>query len=281
MKMLLLFVVFSVMSLVFFKASHAQYAVWCTNCSEQFTQALDRITNIEKLHEAYKQVSEAIKQTEQQIEMVQQGIKKYENMVRNTMSLPGRMRGMMQGTFSQLSSLTQVLNVNRGDAQALSQIFREVYKSRGTISGLFKSSSTEQGKAMTEEERMESEAAFQRMRSEIEAQNEQAQEAAFQESGSQINEIEQKAAELDSQLNDLLTTPDGQMKALEAGNQIASLQLRESQRLRQLLALSVQSSVQRDMKNEKEKQMQEEAWKSVLATDKLESIINSTPDDPF
>lgn len=260
------------------------YAVWCTNCSEQFTQALDRITNIEKLQEAYKQVSEAMKQTEQQIEMVQQGIKKYENMVRNTMSLPGQMRGMMQGSFSQLSSLTKGLNVNRGDAQALSQIFREVYKSRGTISGMFKKSSTsgEEGRPMTEEERAESEAAFNRMRQQIEEEKEKAQEAAFQESGAQIEEIEQKAAELDSQLNDLLTTPDGQMKALEAGNQIATMSLRESQRLRQLLAVSIQSSVQRDMKDEKEKQLEEEAWKAatgrVFNTDALD--VKGSQRDP-
>ncbi|MBI4804094.1 MAG: hypothetical protein HY795_02540 [Desulfovibrio sp.] len=134
---------------------------------------------------------------------------------------------------------------------------------------------------MTGEERAASEAAFLKMREQIESEAEKAQEAAFQESGSQIDEIEQKSAELDSQLNDLLLTPDGQMKALEAGNQIATLQLRESQRLRQLLAVSIQSSVQRDMKGEKNKQMQEEAWKAVLSTERLQTIINNKQSDPF
>lgn len=241
--------------------------VYCTNCSDVFTQALDRITNIQQLTQLYQQVDQAIQQTQQQITMVQQGMDRYANMVRNTNNLPDQIRSKMQGSFGQLSSLTQALNVNRGDASALSQVFRGIYKTRGDIGDMLK---TPPDKPMTEEERAASEAAFLKMREEIENKAEQAQEAAFQESGSQISEIEQKAAELDSQLNDLLLTPDGQMKALEAGNQIATLQLRESQRLRQLLAVSIQSTVQKDMKDEKTKQMEDEAWKASLSTDRLE-----------
>lgn len=278
MKSVYLLVALS-MTLMSAKESSAMI-VHCTNCSETFTQALERVTNLEKLTQVYKQVDEAMQQTQKQITMVQQGIDRYANMVKNTASLPGQVRGKMQGTFSSLSSLTQVLNVQRGDASALSQIFKATYANRGTIRDLFKTSKPD-GAPMTEEERAESEAAFLRMREKIESEAEQAQEAAFQESGSQIDEIEQKSAELDSQLNDLLLTPDGQMKALEAGNQIATLQLRESQRLRQLLAVSIQSSVQRDMKAEKEKQLEEEDWKAALSTGKLKALTNSNPNDPF
>jgi len=267
------------MTLISGRESNAMI-VHCTNCSETFTQTLERVTNLEKLTQVYKQVDEAMQQTQKQITMVQQGIDRYANMVKNTASLPGQMRSKMQGTFSSLSSLTQVLNVQRGDASALSQIFKATYANRGAIRDLFKTFKPD-GAPMTEEERAESEAAFLRMREKIESEAEQAQEAAFQESGSQIDEIEQKSAELDSQLNDLLLTPDGQMKALEAGNQIATLQLRESQRLRQLLAVSIQSSVQRDMKAEKEKQLEEEDWKAALSTGKLKALTNSNPNDPF
>ncbi len=105
------------------------------------------------------------------------------------------------------------------------------------------------------------------------------QQAAFQESGSQISDIEQKSTELDSQMNDLLQTPDGQMQALEAGNQIAAMQLQESQRLRMLLAVSAQASTQKQMKDEKTEQMQAEAWKDALSADNLKQY---TPrNDPF
>ena len=268
------------LALIIAKDSNAM-VVTCTNCSQMFTQALERVTSLEKLQQVYKQVSEAMTQTEKQITMVQQNMDRYKNMLQNTVKLPMSVLGSMKGTFSQLSSLSQGLNLQRGDASALSQIFKATYANRGAIKDLFKTSKPD-GAPMTEEERAASEAAFLKMREQIEKEAEQAQEAAFQESGGQIEEIEQKAAELDSKLDDLLLTPDGQMKALEAGNQIATMQLRESQRLRQLLAVSIQSSVQRDMKDEKEKQLEEEAWRAatgrVFNTDALD--VKGSQRDP-
>ena len=270
------------LALIIAKDSNAM-VVTCTNCSQMFTQALERVTSLEKLQQVYKQVSEAMTQTEKQITMVQQNMDRYKNMLQNTVKLPMSVLGSMKGTFSQLSSLSQGLNLQRGDASALSQIFKATYANRGAIKDLFKTSKPD-GAPMTEEERAASEAAFLKMREQIEKEAEQAQEAAFQESGGQIEEIEQKAAELDSKLDDLLLTPDGQMKALEAGNQIATMQLRESQRLRQLLAVSIQSSVQRDMKDEKDKQMHEEAWKAATGkmfnTNALDAVVNSNQRDP-
>lgn len=281
MKILYFFIALS-LALIIAKDSNAM-VVTCTNCSQMFTQALERVTSLEKLQQVYKQVSEAMTQTEKQITMVQQNMDRYKNMLQNTVKLPMSVLGSMKGTFSQLSSLSQGLNLQRGDASALSQIFKATYANRGAIKDLFKTSKPD-GAPMTEEERAASEAAFLKMREQIEKGAEQAQEAAFQESGGQIEEIEQKAAELDSQLDDLLLTPDGQMKALEAGNQIATMQLRESQRLRQLLAVSIQSSVQRDMKDEKDKQIHEEAWKAATGkmfnTDALDAVVNSNQRDP-
>lgn len=279
---ILYFVIALSLALIIAKDSNAM-VVTCTNCSQMFTQALERVTSLEKLQQVYKQVSEAMTQTEKQITMVQQNMDRYKNMLQNTVKLPMSVLGSMKGTFSQLSSLSQGLNLQRGDASALSQIFKATYANRGAIKDLFKTSKPD-GAPMTEEERAASEAAFLKMREQIEKEAEQAQEAAFQESGGQIEEIEQKAAELDSQLDDLLLTPDGQMKALEAGNQIATMQLRESQRLRQLLAVSIQSSVQRDMKDEKDKQMHEEAWKAATGkmfnTNALDAVVNSNQRDP-
>lgn len=244
--------------------------VWCTNCSDVFTQALDRVTNIEQLTQLYQQVDQAMQQTQQQITMVQQGIDRYANMVRNTTSLPGQMRSKLQGTFGQLSSLTQQLNVQRGDASALSQIFSATYAGSGAIRDLARAPKEGAGAAAD---------TYRQMREKWGDEVDRSQQAAFQESGSQISDIEQKSTELDNQLGDLLLTPEGQMQALEAGNQIAAMQLQESQRLRMLLAVSAQASAQKQMKDEKTEQMQAEAWKDALSADSLKQY---TPrDDPF
>jgi len=211
-----------------------------------------------------------MQQTQQQITMVQQGIDRYANMVRNTTSLPGQMRSKLQGTFGQLSYLTQQLNVQRGDASVLSQIFSATYAGTKTIRSL--------AQAPKEEARTAADT-YRQMREKWGDAVDRSQQAEFQESGSQISDIEQKSSELDSQLGDLLLTPDGQMKALEAGNQIAAMQLQESQRLRMLLAVSAQASVQKQMKDEKIEQMQAEAWKDALSADNIKQY---TPrNDPF
>lgn len=248
----------------------AQWYVYCTNCSDMFTQSLERVTNLEKLQQVYNQVTEAIKQTEQQIELVQKSFDQLETMVKNTVGLPNKLKSKMLGTFQKLSSLSQSLNLQRGDASALSQIFSSTYAGTSTIQGL----------ASSTRETMESAAGtIGEMRKAWSQAVDKSQEAAFQESGSQIQDLEQKATELESQLNDLLTTPDGQMKALEAGNQLATMQLQEAQKLRSLLAISVQATVQKTMKDEKQEQIEEEAWKDSLSTEKIKGYNSKS--DPF
>lgn len=258
-----------VISFLSIRDGHSQ-VVYCTNCSDIFTQSLEHVTSIEQLSQLYTQVSEALKQTEQQIQLVQQGIEQYENMVKNTVNLPDSIRNKIQGTFSKLTSLTQQLDLQRGDASALSQIFKSSYSSTDSIRDLAKSTKDNMAAASS---------TFDEMRKKWSDEVDRSHQAAFQESGMQINDIEQKAAELDSQLNDLLMTPDGQMKALEAGNQIAALQLQESQKLRSLLAVSVQASVQKGMKDEKNEQIKQDAWKDSLTTDKLKEATSRS--DPF
>jgi P-type conjugative transfer protein TrbJ len=247
--------------------SHCQWTVWCTNCSEMFTQALDRITNITQLTELYKQVDEAIEQTMKQIELVQQGIDQFENMVQNTITLPDQIRSKFQGTFKKLANLTEVLNVQRGDASALSQVFKATYSSASSIRDL----------ASTGKDGIEAaKGLYSSMREKWSEAVDDSHEAAFQESGRQLDELQQQASELDSQLDDLLQTPEGQMQAIESSNQIAALQLQEAQRLRSLLAVSVQAQTQKAMKDEKAEQIADEAWKKALSTEKLNGFTART-----
>lgn len=266
MKSLTISFLFLCLTFISSENVNAQYAVYCTNCSDVFTQSLERVTNLEQLTQLYNQVTQAIQQTEQQIKMVTQGIEQIENMVRNTMNLPNEIRTKILGTFQKLSSLTQQLNLQRGDASALSQIFKTTYSSASTISSLAKS---------TKDNMSQAAGAFDEMRKKWSEEVDRSHEAAFQESGMQIEDIEQKATDLEIQLSDLLTTPDGQMKALESGNVIASMQLSEAQKLRTLLAVSVQASVQKNMKDDKNEQMATEAWKESLTTDKLKNFSPS------
>lgn len=80
-------------------------------------------------------------------------------------------------------------------------------------------------------------------------------------------------------LDQLLATPDGQMRAIQAGNQLASIQIQEARQLRELMATTAQSSLAAQMKAEKEGQMEQELWRDMTKTDKLGGLTSKP--DPF
>jgi len=237
-------VIFMLAMILMSTSAHAQWVVHCTNCSEWVTQALDRITNLSQLQELYTQVSEAIEQTQQQIQMVTNTFDQLENMIKNTVSLPGQIKSKLQGEFNRLMSLTRSLDTLRGDVEGLSQIFDQVYTGRTGIQGIARSANAA--------------SQYREMYSRMSDDGDRAQKAALQVSGQQIQELEEKAAELDSQLNDLLDTPEGQMQAIQAGNQLAGMQLHEMQKLRQLLAVAAQADVQKMAEDSKRQQIKDE-----------------------
>ena len=106
----------------------------------------------------------------------------------------------------------------------------------------------------------------------------QAAKAAFQLSGKQLQDLGD-SSELQNYLNELLSSPDGQMRAIQAGNQLAAVQIQEARQLRELMATTVQSGLASQMKAEKEGQMQEELWRDMSRTDNLENLTSKP--DPF
>lgn len=101
--------------------------------------------------------------------------------------------------------------------------------------------------------------------------------ATFQLSGSQLKDLEE-SGELEAYMNELLSSPDGQQKALMAGNQLAALQIQEARQLRELIATKVQSDLAGQVKREKEGQMLENLQRELFDFEGL----NTTPvDDPF
>jgi conjugal transfer/entry exclusion protein len=56
------------------------------------------------------------------------------------------------------------------------------------------------------------------------------------------------------------------MKAIQAGNQLATIQIQEARQLRELMATNTQSSLASQMKAEKISQMEMEQWKEATTT---------------
>ena len=61
------------------------------------------------------------------------------------------------------------------------------------------------------------------------------------------------------------------MQAIQAGNQLAALQIQEIRQFRELAATQAQSEITQQMKQEKQEEMAEEQWRSRMSVDKLKS----------
>lgn len=224
-------------------------AIYCSNCSNMFVQALERITSLEQLSTLTNQYTEAIQQTAQQIQMVQ-------NMIQNTNSLPGSIKGGIAGQFAKLASLTSTLKTQRGEMTALAEVFNTLFPKQSVFADLAGASPAE------------IEAANKKYRdhwNSWSSEVDQASQATFQLTGEQLKDL-QDTGELESYISSLLDSPDGQMKAIQAGNQLATIQIQEARKMRELMATSTQSSLASQMKAEKESQMQQEEWRSATSS---------------
>jgi P-type conjugative transfer protein TrbJ len=229
-------------------------AIFCSNCSNLFVQALERVTSLEQLSTLTNQYTEAIQQTAQQVQMVQ-------NMMQNTASLPGNLKGQLTGQLTQLASLTSTLKTQRGEMTALAEVFNTLFPEQSMFADLAGAGPAEIA------------AANKKYRDHWDSWSnevDEASQATFQLSGKQLQEM-QGAGELENYINSLLDSPDGQMKAMQAGNQLASIQIQEARKMRELMATNAQSALASQMKAEKESQMKREYWDSATNTDKYKT----------
>lgn len=244
--------------------------VYCTNCSNQMTQALERVTNVSQLNKLIDQYAEAAQQTQQQIRMVQQNIEQYQNMLQNTAQLPAHLVNQLNGSLLRLASLTRELKTQRGDVVGLGQVFMNLFPDQSEFADL--AGTGPQGVN----------AANARYREKWDSWSEsvdQASQATFQLSGKQLEDLQGNASDMQAYIDQLLATPDGQMRAIQAGNQLASIQIQEARQLRELMATTAQSSLAAQMKAEKEGQMEQELWRDMTKTDKLGGLTSKP--DPF
>lgn len=217
--------------------------VVCANCSDNFTQQMDRITNLEELKNVIGTYHESIQQTQQQIELVRNNILQYKNMLQNTLKLPQNLLNEVLGQFSDLAELTNELNLLKGDVMAMSEVFNDIYPEMDMIKEMAASAGEKDIKGVWDKWSKEVDRASQ---------------ATFQLTGSQLNDISKDSESLKRHIETLLSTPEGQMQAIEAGNNLAAIQIDELRQLRTLMATHIQAATQALMKDEKGKQLSQE-----------------------
>ncbi|UQZ88856.1 P-type conjugative transfer protein TrbJ [Deltaproteobacteria bacterium Smac51] len=223
--------------------------VWCANCSDNWTQQMERVTSLEQLKNVLNTYHEAIQQTQQQIALVQNNIQQYQNMIQNTVNLPKNLLNEVKGQFSQLAQLTNKLNLQKGDYLALGQVFDEVYPRLEILKNITSGSGVKDVKEVWEKWSTEVDRAAQ---------------ATFQLTGSQLKDLGENSDALDRHISDLLSTPEGQMQAIQSGNSLAAIQIDELRQLRALMATNIQAATQAMMKDEKREQLSVEQREFLL-----------------
>lgn len=243
--------------------------VYCTNCSDKVTQALERVTSLEQLQTLIKSYDEAIQQTAAQLEMVQQNIEQYANMVQNTVRLPRELISKISAKLSEAGRVTAALNSMRADIQGLARIHEELYGTRDDLKNLAN---------LPRNLLTQGVSAYHTSWDTWSDRVDRATQATFQLSGHQLKQLSE-SGELEGYVNSLLDTPEGQQQALMAANQLAALQIQEARQLRELIATKVQSDLASQTKKEKEGQMAEEIKRTM--TKDLDMIDTSSHPDPF
>jgi P-type conjugative transfer protein TrbJ len=239
--------------------------VTCVNCSDKFLQALERATNIEQLESMWKTYAEEMMQTQQQIMMVKQNIEQYVNMVKNTIRLPFAIKNGVIRDFKQLASLTMGLKETVSNIEVLDGVYDAYYPNFNSAKQLVGLPASEVNPKYYEYYAKWSERV------------DEATEATFKLSGQQLKEISE-SEEFDSYIDDLLSTPEGRMQALEAANQLSSIQISEMRKLRALMAMHIQNQAQIQQKKEKIEQAKElrrkEFYSTTFAREKLDSYLD-------
>ena len=253
-----------VFSLLFVAPQARAWAIFCTNCSNFWTQMVENSTGLSHLTSQYASYAETIQQTVQQIEMVRQNIQQYTNMVKNTVALPKALISEISGELTRFAQITNSLNTMRADIEGLDKIFDELYLTGGDFKEI-----ANLPRDMVSGGNVSVRANMDIMNKRID----EATEATFKASGAQLKDLEM-SGQMESYMNELLDTPDGQMKALGAANQLAGIQIQEARQLRELMATRIQSDLASQIKEEKGNQLSEELARKITNMDNLDTTPN-------
>lgn len=225
--------------------------VYCSNCSDRFVQALDRITNVQQLKQMADDYGIYIQQLEEQRQMLTENIKQYANMVQNTVSLPQEMLADAKYNLSELAKTTSDIYSIRGDVMAMTEIFDELYPAYDLIGEIVK----------------DPDQSIQEYWATWTKQTDKAIEGVFQLTGYQLNDIAQDGDMLQRHIDSLLQTPEGQMQALQAANNLGAMQFQELREMRTLMATSIQAAAMSAAVDEKEAQVDNEIFRQLTTFD--------------
>lgn len=217
----------------------------CANCSTEAGEILRQVETI-------AQMVEEINRLDQQIKMME----------KNLEQLPDWFKNKPIEAMSKLAQLALEARTLKADHNLMIQIFNEMYPEQSTFADL----------AGASDEDIEWVNA--QYRDHYEAWSKSVDDGilgTFQVSARQLEELT-KNDQLEAYVSNLLSTPEGNQQALEAGNQLAALQLNDSFALRELIASMAQGQALRDAKAEKMDQATYEEWQAATKTDKLDII---------
>lgn len=263
-----IFSVFIALGLCLVCGGYAQArAVYCVNCSNNALQAMQRALAGSQLSELKTAYTQYVEQTAKQIRMVQQNVEQYANMLQNTAQLPQHLIGEVAAELSKLGKITSSLNTLRNDITGMAGAFDQLYRTQGEFKDLAN---------LPKELLAGGSSTYNQHWDDWSERVDASTKATFQLSASQLQDLE-NAGELEAYINKLLSTPDGQQKALMAGNQLTALQIREARQLRELMATKFQSDLSSQTKAEKEGQYSKEMARALSDF----STLNTKPvNDP-
>lgn len=233
--------------------SAVAYTVYCTNCSNEATSLLQKALQTSHLAELKKAYEEYIQQTVQQITMVQQNVEQYANMIKNTVQLPANLIREVAGELSKLGQITAAINTLRNDITGMANVFDELYRTPEELKKLAN---------VPKEILAGSSATYGAYQENWAKRVDESTKATFQLTASQLKDLE-NSGKLESYINELLSTPDGQQKAIMAGNQLIALHLQEARQLRELVATKFQSDLASQTKAEKQSEYSRELRKAM------------------
>ena len=245
MKMKKIFSVAALATMITVGHTGSSQAFYCTNCSTIFQQILEYATQLEELEELVTQTQESIKQTEMQI--------------KNLEKLSEDLRNNPLETLLDLAKKTSQLNTYRAEENVLAQIFNELFPEQSMFTDLAVANA---------DEIMAANEMYQKHYDKWSKAIDEATQATFQLSGRQLKDLEE-SGELKGYLENLLNKPEGQMQAIQAGNQLAALQIQEIRQFRELAATQAQSEITQQMKQEKQEEAANAQHQEATKTDLL------------
>jgi len=165
------------------------------------------------------------------------------------------------GGLKKLAELTSQTETLRADQNTMIQVMNELFPDQSQFAQLA-GATADQIEAANQK--------YQQFYDQWSQKLNTATTATFQVSGQQLQDLADNG-QLSNYIDNLVNTPKGQEQALEAANQLAALQLKDSQAMREMIATMAQGQAMAAEKAEKKDEMSQEEWRKATNTDKIKN----------